>query len=137
MRLAVTALKIAVSVTLLWLLFHNIALAPLIADLKRVRAGSVALVMALGFAQIFLFAARWQRVGRTGAAEAKVLLRYLNGAPTWTMTSAPTDGLARAGLVPLGLSPWMLRHPSLMALAEPPANRRATRWRKCFIWPRR
>ena len=64
MRLAVTALKIAVSATLLWLLFRNIALAPLIGDLKRVRAGSVALVMALGFAQIFLFAARWQRVGR-------------------------------------------------------------------------
>jgi uncharacterized membrane protein YbhN (UPF0104 family) len=62
-RLAVPALKIAVSVTLLWLLFHNIQPAPVIADLKRVRAGSAGLVVALGFAQIFLFAARWQRVG--------------------------------------------------------------------------
>jgi uncharacterized membrane protein YbhN (UPF0104 family) len=63
-RLAVTALKIAVSAILLWFLFHGIALGPVIVDLKRVRAGSGALVVALGFAQIFLFAARWQRVGR-------------------------------------------------------------------------
>ena len=63
--------------------------------------------------------------GEQGAAEAEVLLRYLNGAPTPAMMRALTDGLARAGLVPLGLSPWMLRHPGLLALAEPPANRRA------------
>jgi uncharacterized membrane protein YbhN (UPF0104 family) len=63
-RLAITALKIAVSAALLWFLFHRIALAPVIADLKRVRPGPAALVLALGAAQIFLFTARWQRVAR-------------------------------------------------------------------------
>ena len=63
-RLAVVALKIAVSAALLWFLFHRIALAPVLADLKRVRVGPAALVLALGLAQIFLFAARWQRVAQ-------------------------------------------------------------------------
>ena len=63
-RLAITALKIAVSAALLWFLFHRIALAPVIADLKRVRPGPAALVLALGLSQIFLFTARWQRVAR-------------------------------------------------------------------------
>lgn len=61
-RLAVTALKIAVSAALLWFLFHRTPLAPVLADLKRVRPGPAFLVLALGLAQIFLFAARWQRV---------------------------------------------------------------------------
>jgi uncharacterized membrane protein YbhN (UPF0104 family) len=63
-RLAMTALKIAVSAALLWFLCHRIALAPVIADLRRVRPGPAALVLALGVAQIFLFTARWQWVAR-------------------------------------------------------------------------
>jgi uncharacterized membrane protein YbhN (UPF0104 family) len=63
-RLAVAALKIAVSVTLLWLLFHRIALAPVLTDLGRFGAGSATLVVGLALVQILLFAARWQLVGR-------------------------------------------------------------------------
>ena len=51
-RLAVTALKIAVSAALLWFLFNRTPLAPALADLKRVRAGPAILVLALGFTQI-------------------------------------------------------------------------------------
>jgi uncharacterized membrane protein YbhN (UPF0104 family) len=63
-RLAETALKIAVSATLLWILFHQVALSLVMTDLGRFGAGSAVLVLGLGLLQILLFAARWQRVGR-------------------------------------------------------------------------
>ncbi len=67
-RLAVTALKIAVSATLLWVLFHRIALAPVLASLARFSVEAALVVMGLAFLQILLFALRWQLVARVCGA---------------------------------------------------------------------
>ncbi|NYT33364.1 NAD(P)-dependent oxidoreductase [Rhizobium sp. WYCCWR 11128] len=55
--------------------------------------------------------------------EAQALLRYLGIAPTEIQLQRLCEGLRREGLSPLGLSPAMIRHPGLLALFEPPANR--------------
>ncbi|MGR9250431.1 NAD-dependent epimerase/dehydratase family protein [Rhizobium leguminosarum] len=55
--------------------------------------------------------------------EAQALLRYLGNAPTEIQLQRLCEGLRREGLSPLGLSPTMIRHPGLLALFEPPANR--------------
>ncbi|NKL36945.1 sugar nucleotide-binding protein [Rhizobium leguminosarum bv. viciae] len=55
--------------------------------------------------------------------EARALLRYLGNAPTEIQLQRLCEGLRREGLSPLGLSPAMIRHPGLLALFEPPANR--------------
>ncbi|MDH6203779.1 MULTISPECIES: NAD-dependent epimerase/dehydratase family protein [Rhizobium] len=55
--------------------------------------------------------------------EAQALLRYLGNAPTEIQLKRLCEGLRREGLSPLGLSPTMIRHPALLALFEPPANR--------------
>ncbi|MBY5443864.1 NAD(P)-dependent oxidoreductase [Rhizobium leguminosarum] len=55
--------------------------------------------------------------------EAEALLRYLDIAPTEIQLQRLCEGLRREGLSPLGLSPAMIRHPGLLALFEPPANR--------------
>ncbi|NKL76986.1 NAD-dependent epimerase/dehydratase family protein [Rhizobium leguminosarum] len=55
--------------------------------------------------------------------EAEALLRYLGIAPTEIPLQRLCEGLRREGLSPLGLSPVMIRHPGLLALFEPPANR--------------
>ncbi|MEI1247328.1 NAD-dependent epimerase/dehydratase family protein [Rhizobium aouanii] len=56
-------------------------------------------------------------------SEAEALLRYLGTAPTEIQLQRLCEGLWREGLSPLGLSPAMIRHPGLLALFEPPANR--------------
>ncbi|TCA32528.1 NAD(P)-dependent oxidoreductase [Rhizobium leguminosarum bv. viciae] len=55
--------------------------------------------------------------------EAEALLRYLGIAPTEIPLQRLCEGLRHEGLSPLGLSPAMIRHPGLLALFEPPANR--------------
>ncbi|MBY3560994.1 NAD-dependent epimerase/dehydratase family protein [Rhizobium laguerreae] len=55
--------------------------------------------------------------------EAQALLRYLGIAPTEIQLQRLCEGLRREGLSPLGLPPAMIRHPGLLALFEPPANR--------------
>ncbi|MGR4842804.1 NAD-dependent epimerase/dehydratase family protein [Rhizobium sp. LARHSG275] len=55
--------------------------------------------------------------------EAEALLRYLGIVPTEIQLQRLCEGLRREGLSPLGLSPAMIRHPGLLALFEPPANR--------------
>ncbi|MCA2409514.1 NAD(P)-dependent oxidoreductase (plasmid) [Rhizobium leguminosarum bv. viciae 248] len=56
-------------------------------------------------------------------SEAEALLRYLGIAPTEIPLQRLCEGLRREGLSPLGLPPAMIRHPGLLALFEPPANR--------------
>ncbi|MBY4631276.1 NAD-dependent epimerase/dehydratase family protein [Rhizobium croatiense] len=55
--------------------------------------------------------------------EAKALLQYLGIRPTELQLQRLGEGLQREGLSPLGLSPMLIRHPFLLALFEPPANR--------------
>lgn len=55
--------------------------------------------------------------------EAKALLQYLGITPTEAQLQRLGEGLQREGLSPLGLSPMLIRHPCLLALFEPPANR--------------
>lgn len=55
--------------------------------------------------------------------EAKALLQYLGITPTELQLQRFGEGLRREGLSPLGLSPMLIRHPCLLALFEPPANR--------------
>lgn len=55
--------------------------------------------------------------------EAKALLQYLGITPTELQLQRLGEGLRREGLSPLGLSPMLIRHPCLLALFEPPANR--------------
>jgi NADH dehydrogenase len=60
--------------------------------------------------------------------EAGALLRYLGAKPvTAKMTRDLGRGLAMAGLGPLGLPRLLVRHPGLIALCEPPANRQNNR----------
>jgi nucleoside-diphosphate-sugar epimerase len=59
--------------------------------------------------------------------ESEALLRYLGVIPTAAMIRDLKAGLARAGLLPLGLSPAFLRRPRLIALVEPPARHQANR----------
>ncbi|CAN7732631.1 NAD-dependent epimerase/dehydratase family protein [Rhizobium leguminosarum] len=55
--------------------------------------------------------------------EAQALLQYLGIAPTEIPLQRLCEGLRHERLSPLGLSPAMIRHPGLLALFEPPANR--------------
>ncbi|MBC2807384.1 sugar nucleotide-binding protein [Rhizobium leguminosarum bv. viciae] len=55
--------------------------------------------------------------------EAQALLQYLGIEPTEIPLQRLCEGLRHEGLSPLGLSPAMIRHPGLLALFEPPANR--------------
>lgn len=55
--------------------------------------------------------------------EAKALLQYLGITPTEAQLQRLGEALRREGLSPLGLSPRLIRHPCLLALFEPPANR--------------
>ncbi|PDT04204.1 epimerase [Rhizobium chutanense] len=56
-------------------------------------------------------------------SEAQALLRYLGIRPTPIQLHRLCEGLRREGLSPLRLSPALIRHPGLLALFEPPANR--------------
>ncbi|WP_434715166.1 NAD(P)-dependent oxidoreductase (plasmid) [Rhizobium sp. YTUHZ045] len=64
-----------------------------------------------------------QKGGDASRSEAEVLLQYLGSAPTEAQVQRLCEGLRREGLAPLGLSPTLIRHPRLLALFEPPANR--------------
>ena len=55
--------------------------------------------------------------------EAKALLRYLGITPTEVQLERLCEGLRREELSPLGLSPAVIRHPRLLALFEPAANK--------------
>ncbi|MDC7745181.1 NAD-dependent epimerase/dehydratase family protein [Rhizobium binxianense] len=56
-------------------------------------------------------------------SEAQALLQYLGIIPTQIQLQRLCEGLRREGLSPLRLSPALIRHPRLLALFEPPANR--------------
>lgn len=67
------------------------------------------------------------REERRSGGETGALLRYLGAAPTPAMERDLSLGLARAGLVPLGLPQSLTRHPGLIAFFEPPARDHANR----------
>ncbi|WP_064695280.1 NAD-dependent epimerase/dehydratase family protein [Rhizobium aegyptiacum] len=64
-----------------------------------------------------------QESGDPSRSEAEALLHYLGTAPTEAQLQRLCEALRREGLAPLGLSPTLIRHPRLLALFEPPANR--------------
>ncbi|WP_246762844.1 MULTISPECIES: hypothetical protein [unclassified Rhizobium] len=65
--------------------------------------------------------------GQTGEersrSEARALLQYLDATATEMQLQRLCEGLRREGLSPLGLSTTVIRHPRLLALFEPSANR--------------
>ncbi|TLX07054.1 NAD(P)-dependent oxidoreductase [Rhizobium sp. MHM7A] len=72
---------------------------------------------------VMLSAELGQKSGEPSQSEAKALLQYLGSAPTEMQLQRLSEGLRREGLAPLGLSPTLIKHPRLLALFEPPANR--------------
>ncbi len=65
-----------------------------------------------------------RRLDERPAAEGRALLVYMGARPvTAAMMADLAEGMGRAGLAGLGLSGTLLRHPALLALFEPPANR--------------
>ncbi|MBX4975478.1 NAD-dependent epimerase/dehydratase family protein [Rhizobium lentis] len=64
-----------------------------------------------------------QKSEEPSRSEAGALLRYLGSTPTEAQLQRLSEGLRREGLAPLGLSPTLIKHPRLLALYEPPANR--------------
>jgi len=64
------------------------------------------------------------RLDERPAAECRALLTYMGARPvTAAMEADLAEGMGRAGLGPLGLSGPLVRHPSLLILVEPSANR--------------
>ncbi|MBX4956695.1 NAD-dependent epimerase/dehydratase family protein [Rhizobium lentis] len=73
-----------------------------------------------------------QKSEEPSRSEAVALLRYLGSTPTEAQLQRLSEGLRREGLAPLGLSPTLIKHPRLLALYEPPANRTQHRLAKAL-----
>ena len=64
------------------------------------------------------------RLDQRQCAEGRALLTYMGAKPvTAAMEADLAAGMARAGIGRLGLSARLVRHPFLLVLVEPPANR--------------